>query len=90
MNPEHLTLHVGTVRRASFRELCQAASAGGFAAISLYPYFVPQAREAGLDWPDLRTLLDDHGLVIEDLDALLDWVPGVEAPPGLSGKEEDF
>jgi sugar phosphate isomerase/epimerase len=90
MDSSDLVLHVGTIRSASFQELCGAARAGGFSAITLYPHQVPRARAEGLSDSDLRAILDDHGLRVLDLDPLLSWIPGEEVPPGISGTEEDF
>ncbi len=61
-----------------FGELVEAAAAGGFAGLSIWPresFF--RARESGVSIPEMRTLLADHGLVVNDVDAMLGWLgPG--------------
>ncbi len=90
LGPADLVLHAGTLRGASFAELCAAAQAGGFAAITLYPQHVRRAYAEGHADADLRAQLADAGLVVADLDPLLDWLPGETAPPGIGGSEAEF
>ena len=72
LGPDDLVLHAGSCQRRTFAELCEAASAGGFRAVTIYAAHYRGAREAGMSDADLRTLLDDHGLVVADLDCVLD------------------
>jgi sugar phosphate isomerase/epimerase len=90
MGPDDLVLHAGTLRNASFVELCEAGAAGGFDAITLYPTHVRRARSAGASWADLRAALADRGLVVADLDPLLNWMPGDDAPHELSAPEAEY
>jgi sugar phosphate isomerase/epimerase len=83
-----LVLCAGTLRQASVAEKCAAAVAGGFAAITLYPEDVTRAKAEGLSLADVKRLLNDHGLVLADLDPLLDWLPGESIPPGFPAATE--
>lgn len=78
-----LVLTSSTLGNPPFPELVAAASAAGFAGLSLWPaHDWAAARDAGLSDQDLRTLLDDHGLVVNDVDCLVRWVgPGAPGEP---------
>ncbi|HEY8514641.1 MAG TPA: sugar phosphate isomerase/epimerase [Candidatus Binatia bacterium] len=76
---DDLVLSAGTIPNATFRERVAAARAGGFAAISVRVRDVVRAREQeGLTDDDLRALLDEHGLVVAEMEALGDWRPGAQ------------
>lgn len=80
---DSLILCAGTLAgvECGFAERIAAARAGGFDAISIYPSHYLQARETeGLSDRDMRLMLNDNGIEIADIDALLDWVPGVHYP----------
>lgn len=68
-----LVLCSGTLLTHGLREMAAAAEAGGYRAITLWPEDVRGARAGGLSDADIRRLLADHGLVVADLDPLLDW-----------------
>jgi sugar phosphate isomerase/epimerase len=92
--PDDLVLCAGTLLRASFREKLEAACAGGFAAITLWPHDYQRARAEGSSDAELRRMLADHGLVVADLDPLLTWLPGEEELAARSSagaaSESDF
>jgi sugar phosphate isomerase/epimerase len=91
LGPTDLVLCAGTLRQASLAEKCAAAVAGGFAAVTLYPEDVTRARSEGLALPDVKRLLEDHGLVLADLDPLLTWLPDEPVPPGFpTATEAEF
>jgi sugar phosphate isomerase/epimerase len=72
-----LVLCSGTVgRRTNFRDRLEAASAAGYAAVSLWGRDYQSARDEGYSDADLVTLLDDHGLVLAELDPVWWWTPG--------------
>jgi sugar phosphate isomerase/epimerase len=77
----------GTLPRdVAFRDRLEATVAGGFAGISLWGRDYAQARAEGLTDADLRTMLDDHGLAVAELDPAWWWTPGADAvsiPPEL-------
>ena len=60
--------------RAGFRERVDAAAEAGFAAVTLFPehYLDAVARE-GLDPSSMRHHLQRAGIVVHQLDPLLDW-----------------
>ena len=89
MGPNDLVLHAGTLRNASFLELCDAAVAGGFAAITLYPTHVRRARAAGASFSEMRSALRERGLALADLDPLLNWLPGDNFPNELNATEAE-
>jgi sugar phosphate isomerase/epimerase len=58
-----------------FADFVDAASAAGFDAISLLGRAHRRATQKdGLSDADLRTVLDDHGLALTDLEAAGDWL----------------
>ncbi len=89
LGPSDLVLCSGTLLHASLREMVEAASANGYAGITLWPNDVRGAHAAGLDDADIRSLIADHGLVVAELDPLLSWVPGLDLS-NLSEQEQGF
>ena len=72
--PELVLCNVA-VAGVSFRDHVAAARAAGFDAISLLGRAHRRAtRKDGLSNAELRTLLDDHGLTLTDLEAAGDWL----------------
>lgn len=85
-----LILCAGTLQHAGFVELCDAARAGGFAGVSLYPTHVRRARAEGLGFAGMREVLAERGLVVADLDPLLNWMPGDDYRGELLASEEEW
>jgi sugar phosphate isomerase/epimerase len=89
-----LVLCAATVLQASLRDKVEAAVAGGFRALTLWPHDYERARAAGASDAELRHLLDDHGIRIEALEPLLTWLPGAQehAARSVAGaaSESDF
>ena len=83
LGPNDLVLCAGTLLQADLPTLCDAARAGGFAGITLWPDHVERARAAGHSDADLRARLADAGLVVADLDPLLTWLPDEPTPEGF-------
>src|SRR6516164_11427022 len=87
LSSKDLVLCSGTLPRdTAFRERLTAASAAGFSAISLWGRDYAAARDEGYTDKDLVTLLDDHGLVVAELDPAWWWTPGAASfsiPPEL-------
>ena len=83
LGPGSLVLTGSTLGNPPFRELVEAAAGAGFAGLSLWP--VPsyqRARAEGYSDADLRSLLADHGLAVNDVDARVAWVGlGDPGPP---------
>ncbi len=67
----------GTLRPGiPFHSRVAAAQAGGFDHLSLWGRDYRDARAEGLRDRDLRTILDDHGLSVAELDPAWWWLPG--------------
>lgn len=85
LGPDDLVLCSGTLPRGvGFRQRLAAASKAGFAAVSLWGRDVQAAHEEGFTDADLRAMLDDHGLVVGELDPAWWWLPGaaeIHVPP---------
>ncbi len=82
LGPEQLVFNTTNILGGGIREIVAAAVAGEYDAISIWPQDVDRARADGLDLPDIRRLLDDHGLVVADVDPLLSWSDLVLPKPG--------
>lgn len=78
-----LVLTGSSLGNPPFRGLVEAAAAGGFSALSLWPAPTYQrARAEGYRDAELRAMLDDHGIVVNDVDARIAWVgPDDPGPP---------
>lgn len=98
LRPDNLCLCYGTPGAAGFRELVEAGAAGGFRSIGLAPFLYEAARAAGMTDRDMRSILEDHGMVVAELDPLLRWLPAelvgtddqVLNSPWFSGAEDTF
>ncbi|XVQ06705.1 sugar phosphate isomerase/epimerase family protein [Spirillospora sp. CA-255316] len=75
-----ITLCAMTVRGASFTDRLRAAATAGFDSIGLSLGQYRAALQEGLDDRTLRSLLDDHGLCVAEIEAPWDWA--ADGPPG--------
>lgn len=88
-NASDLILTTSSLGNPPFLELVDAASAAGFDGLSIWPEVdYGRATEAGLSDRQIRSVLDDAGLRVNDVDALIRWVgpddpgrPYFEEPP---------
>jgi len=85
LGPDDLIITASTLGLPSFPDLVSAAAAGGFAGLSVWPEGVyARARAEGLSDATLRAVLDDAGVVVQDVDAAVAWVgAGDPGPPYL-------
>jgi sugar phosphate isomerase/epimerase len=85
LGPDDLIITASTLGLPSFPDLVRWAAAGGFAGLSVWPEGVyTRAQAEGLRDATLRAMLDDAGLVVQDVDAAVAWVgPGDPGPPYL-------
>jgi len=82
----------GTMLAAPFEQRLEAAVAGGFTSISVFPMDCPDTRRAHA----LRSMSEARGVRIGALDPFTRWLPGWQAPKGIApeffalvGCEED-
>ena len=87
---DDLVLCAATIPDAGFKERVEAAAAAGYSAISLWGRDYRRGQTDGLSDADMRSLLDDHGLAVAELDGVGQWWPGAAglAPP-VEGEEAD-
>lgn len=77
LGPDDLVLCSGSLsRQVTFADRLSAARAGGFAGISLWGRDYELARSQGWSDADLRSMLDDSGLSVAELDPAWWWTPG--------------
>jgi sugar phosphate isomerase/epimerase len=77
LGPNSLVLCSGTIgRETSFRDRLAAAADAGYDAISLWGRDHARARSEGHSDAEMRTMLDDHGLVVAEVDPAWWWTPG--------------
>jgi len=76
-----LILSAGTLPNASFIERVSAAKAAGFTAISLFPqqYLAAQRKEK-LSIEEMRNILVEHDIALDEVDPLLDWFGATATP----------
>jgi len=76
-----LILSAGSLPKASFIERVSAAKAAGFTAISLFPqqYLAAQRKEK-LSTTDMRDILAEHEIALDEVDPLLDWFGPTASP----------
>jgi sugar phosphate isomerase/epimerase len=90
LGPDDLVITGATLGNPPFGELVEAAAGAGFAGLSLWPretYL--RARAAGCSDAELRRMLGDAGLEVNDVDALIAWVDGARPERGeLAGPSE--
>ena len=65
---------------------------GGFKAITVWPHDYTSAKARGRDDAAMRRMLDDHGVSVDGVDCLLDWLPGDQVPdmPVFRAQEDDL
>ena len=79
----HFTLAGGTAferPRFAFAERAAAAAAAGFAGIGLLGFDHKLAQDAGLTDADLDAILAHHGLVLHEVEFLMEWSAGPDEP----------
>jgi sugar phosphate isomerase/epimerase len=76
LGPDDLVLCAGTLpRHTTFIDRLDAASAAGFAGISMWGRDYAAARREGHSDADLRARLAGHGLAVAELDPAWWWTP---------------
>ena len=87
-----LVLCSATIFDRPLEDKIAAAAAGGFKAITVWPHDYTGAKARGLDDAAMRRMLDNHGLSVDGVDCLLDWLPGDQVPdlPVFRAQEDDL
>ena len=70
MPPRDLLLSSGSLENPPLSVVLEAARAGGYAGITLWPGEYHPSRRRGEPLADLRRRIDDSGIPLVDLDAL--------------------
>ncbi len=74
LGPDDLVLTASAIGFPPFATLVEAAAVGGFRGVSLWPAETyGRAIDAGLRIEELRSMLDDHGVVVADCEAIVVW-----------------
>jgi sugar phosphate isomerase/epimerase len=83
LGPSDFSITASSLGHPPFPTLIEAAAAAGFAGLSIWPEATyTRARAEGFSDDDLRAILADHGMVVQDVDALVGWAgPGDPGPP---------
>ncbi len=90
LGPDDLLVTASTLGNPPFRDLVEAATAGGFSGLSIWPHpTYTSALDSGLRPAELRRMLDDHGLVVNDVDPLVCTGDPSDAGAGGMGKEAE-
>jgi sugar phosphate isomerase/epimerase len=77
LGPASLVLCSGTIPRdTSFQKRLEVAAEAGYNAVSLWGRDYDRARRDGHSDAEMRTMLDDHGLVVAEVDPAWWWTPG--------------
>lgn len=90
-----LSLCWGTLQDADFKTLVQTAATAGFSGVTLNTILCADARQAGISYADMRTMLADNGLFVSNIDPTPGWshprveLPGDEFFPRLSRSQLD-
>ena len=85
-----LMLWAATVRNKSFKERIEAAQAGGFTTMSLFPLDYKMFAEKGTSVKDMRAMMDEGGVKVTVLDPFTKWTPSWNPPDGLSKDDLAF
>ena len=89
-NNEDFRLWSGTVMGAGFDERLDAALAGSFSSVSMFPIDYKNACESGLSDEDMRKRIAASGVRVAVIDPLTKWLPGWEPPEAMSGEDLAF
>ena len=87
LGSDDFVLCASNLLHASLIDKLEAASAGGFRGISLWPSDYHGARSEGYSDTDLRALFADHCVEIAELDTLVTWLPGSTPAALLSQRD---
>jgi sugar phosphate isomerase/epimerase len=78
----------GTTRGVDFATKARTARAAGFTAISMRPAEYDAMLTEGFTPDGVRSFLADLGMRIAELDPVMTWLPGAEAPARMHAVDE--
>ena len=79
--PDLVWSHFSRPRFGGFDERVAAAAAAGFAGIGLYaPEYRRLRQEEGRSAADIRSQVDEHGLVVAEIESVRGWSAGAGGP----------
>ena len=82
LGPDDLVVTGSSLGNPPLPNLVEAAVAGGFAGVSIWPvHSYGPARAAGMTPAEVRARFDDAGIVVHDVDALVAWVGAKDPGP---------
>lgn len=87
MRPDTLILSAGTVQSVPFLDRLQPARTAGFAGVSVFAADIEALDAQGVTLAEVRARVADAGLVIDEVEIIGNWLPGVPTkanPPWLA------
>ena len=82
LGPDDLVFNTTNIVNAGLHETVEAAVAGGYRGITVWAQDIDQAEARGLPLRDARGFIEDHGLVVTEIDPLLAWSEQALPAPG--------
>ena len=84
LTADDLVFNTTNIVQGGLHETVEAATAGGYRGITVWPQDIDRAEAAGLALGDARAYVEDHGLVVTEIDPLLTWTDQGQPAPGES------
>jgi len=81
LGPNDSVLCTGTLAGVSLSDKVRAAATAGFRALSVRPREYEAWLGEGWQPTDVRTVFDDHGVAVAELDPVMSWLPGADPDP---------
>ncbi len=78
------SISMGQMRGVPLRQAVPAIARAGYSGLVLSLQVYRDAVASGLSEADIRSLFSDHGVQVESLDGLIDWMAGTPVPPELN------
>ncbi|WKN44822.1 sugar phosphate isomerase/epimerase family protein [Tunicatimonas pelagia] len=89
-NDEGYLLWAANVRSKSFEERLEAARAGGYTQMSVFPIDIQHWEAQGKTIDELKRMCEAAGVKITVLDPFTRWLPRWQVPPEMSRSDADF
>ena len=85
LSSSDLVFCAGTVLERSFRDVIDAARAGDFRGVSIFPPQIERSRKAGMSDAELVRYLADHDVEVAEVECVLAWLPPEMVPEEARG-----